>query len=123
MRVVHDRKCRKLKRLDERGADFNKVDSTRTFIRDLSTKISMAINVVDKISMTINKIRDEELWPQLKGLIQGYVNLTTSNLVCTNSLKFLYFQWSVLYNGTTYLILLFIFGKWLIYAPYVQNFD
>jgi hypothetical protein len=60
---------------------------------------------------------------QLKGLIQGYVNLTTSNLVCTNSLKFLYFRWSVLYNGTAYLILLFIFGKWLIYVPYVQNFD
>lgn len=74
MRVVHDRKCRKLKRLDERGADFHKVDSTRTVIRDLSTKIKMAINVVDKISMTINKIRDEELWPQLKELIQGYVN-------------------------------------------------
>lgn len=90
MRVLHDRKCRKLKRLDERGADFNKVDSTRTIIRDLSTKIRMAINVVDKISMTINNIRDEELWPQLKGLIQGYVNLTTSNLVCTSSLKFCY---------------------------------
>jgi hypothetical protein len=90
MRVIHDRKCRKLKRLEERGADFDKVGLTRTVIGDLSTKISMAINVVDKISMTINKIRDEELWPQLKGLIQGYVNLTTSNLVCTSSLNFLY---------------------------------
>jgi hypothetical protein len=85
MRVVHDRKCRKLKRLDERGADFNKVDSTRTFIRDLSTKISMAINVVDKISMTINKIRDEELWPQLKGLIQGFNRMWKSMLECHHS--------------------------------------
>lgn len=73
MRVIHDRKCRKLKRLDERGADFHKIDSTRALIRSLSTKIRMAIQVVDKISMTINKIRDEELWPQLKELIQGYV--------------------------------------------------
>lgn len=75
MRVIHDRKCRKLKRLDERGAESHKVDSTRTLIRSLSTKIRIAIQVVDKISMTINKIRDEELWPQLNELIQGYVNL------------------------------------------------
>lgn len=81
MRVMHDRKCRKLKRLDERGADFHKVDTTRASIRDLSTKIRMAIQVVDKISMTINKIRDEELWPQLRELIQGYVELKTSILL------------------------------------------
>lgn len=75
MRVIHDRKVRKLKRLDERGAEAHKVDSTRTLIRNLSIKIGMAIQVVDKISMTINKIRDEELWPQLNELIQGYFYL------------------------------------------------
>lgn len=74
MRVVHDRKVDKLKRLDQRGADFQKVDTTRTLIRSLSTKIGMAIQVVDKISVTINKIRDEELWPQLNELILGYVD-------------------------------------------------
>lgn len=73
MRVIHDRKVRKLKRLDERGAEAHKVDSTRNLIRTLSIKIGMAIQVVDKISVTINKIRDEELWPQLNELIQGYV--------------------------------------------------
>lgn len=85
MRVIHDRKCRKLKRLEERGADFDKVGLTRTVIGDLSTKISMAINVVDKISMTINKIRDEELWPQLKGLIQGFSRMWKSMLECHRS--------------------------------------
>ncbi|RDY06855.1 Nitrate regulatory gene2 protein, partial [Mucuna pruriens] len=82
MRVMHDRKCRKLKRMDDRGADFHKVDSTRTLIRSLSTKIRMAIQVVDKISMTINKIRDEELWPQLKELIQGLTRMWKSMLEC-----------------------------------------
>lgn len=75
MRVVHDRNVDKLKRLDQRGADFHKVDATRALIRSLSTKIGMAIQVVDKISVTINKIRDEELWPQLNELIIGYVDL------------------------------------------------
>ena len=72
MRVAYDRKCRKLKRLDERGAEANKVDSTQNIIRSLSTKIRIAIQVVDKISVTINKIRDEELWPLLNELIEGY---------------------------------------------------
>ncbi|OMO92003.1 hypothetical protein COLO4_17948 [Corchorus olitorius] len=72
MRVAYDQKCRKLKRLDERGAEANKVDSTRNAIRNLSTKIRIAIQVVDKISVTINKIRDDELWPLLNELIEGY---------------------------------------------------
>ena len=75
MRVAHEKKCRKLKHLDERGAEAHKVDATQTLIRSLSTKIRMAIQVVDKISVTINKIRDEELWPQLNELIQGYANM------------------------------------------------
>ena len=75
MRVVHDRKVIKLKRLDEKGAEAHKVETTRTFIRSLSTRIRMAIQVVDRISVTINTIRDEELWPQLNELIKGYVNL------------------------------------------------
>ncbi|KAH7518283.1 hypothetical protein FEM48_Zijuj09G0155100 [Ziziphus jujuba var. spinosa] len=82
MRVIHDRKCRKLKRLDERGAEAHKVDSTRTLIRSLSTKIRIAIQVVDKVSVTINKIRDEELWPQLDELIQGLTRMWKSMLEC-----------------------------------------
>ncbi|KAJ4838412.1 hypothetical protein Tsubulata_025356 [Turnera subulata] len=82
MRVVHERKCRKLKRLDERGAEPHKVDATRILIRSLSTKIRMAIQVVDKISVTINKIRDEELWPQLNQLIHGLTRMWKGMLEC-----------------------------------------
>ncbi|GKV23906.1 hypothetical protein SLEP1_g33583 [Rubroshorea leprosula] len=82
MRVLHDAKCRKLKRLDEKGAEPQKVESTRTVIRSLSTKMRIAIEVVDKISVTINKIRDEELWPQLNELIQGLNRMWKSLLAC-----------------------------------------
>uniref|UniRef100_A0A2P2NIR6 Uncharacterized protein n=1 Tax=Rhizophora mucronata TaxID=61149 RepID=A0A2P2NIR6_RHIMU len=82
MRVDHDRKCRKLKRLDERGAEAHKVDATQTIIRSLSTKIRIAIQVVDKFSMTINKIRDEELWPLLNELIQGLKRMWKIMLEC-----------------------------------------
>ncbi|XP_038715598.1 protein ROLLING AND ERECT LEAF 2-like [Tripterygium wilfordii] len=82
MRVVHDRKCKKLKRLDERGAEAHKVDSTRSLIKSLSTKMRIAIQVVDKISETINKIRDEELWSQLNELIQGLTRMWQGMLEC-----------------------------------------
>lgn len=74
MRLLHDEKNRKLIRLDEKGAEQHKVDATRTLVRSLSTKIRMAIQVVDKISAQISKLRDEELWPQLNDFIQGCVN-------------------------------------------------
>ncbi|KAE8663509.1 kinase family protein [Hibiscus syriacus] len=82
MRVEYDRKCRKLKRLDEKGAEANKVDSTRNIIRSLSTKLRIAIQVVDKISVTINKIRDEELWPLLNELIEGLSRMWKCMLEC-----------------------------------------
>ncbi|KAF7142876.1 hypothetical protein RHSIM_Rhsim05G0048900 [Rhododendron simsii] len=61
MRVLHERKSRKLKSLDERGAEAHKIDATRTLVRSLSTKIRIAIQIVDKISVKINKLRDEDL--------------------------------------------------------------
>lgn len=78
MRTAHERKSQKLKRLDERGAEAHKVDTTRSMIRSLSTKIRIAIQVVEKISLKINKLRDDELWPQLNELIQGYAILMSS---------------------------------------------
>lgn len=73
MRVDHERKSRKLKRMDEKGAEPHKIDATRILVRSLSTKIRIAIQVVDKISVKINNLRDDELWPQLNEFIQGYV--------------------------------------------------
>ncbi|GMH18130.1 hypothetical protein Nepgr_019971 [Nepenthes gracilis] len=85
MRVIHDRKLQKLRRLDERGAEADKVDTTRTLVRNLSTKIRIAIQVVDKISVKINKLRDEELWPQLNELIQGFARMLKAMLQCHHS--------------------------------------
>ncbi|MFQ6630363.1 hypothetical protein Gotur_007926 [Gossypium turneri] len=82
IRVAYDKKSRKLKRLDERGAEATKVDSTRNIIRSLSTKLRIAIQVVDKISVTVNKIRDDELWPLLNELIEGLSRMWKCMLKC-----------------------------------------
>ncbi|XP_058213852.1 nitrate regulatory gene2 protein [Rhododendron vialii] len=85
MRVLHERKSRKLKSLDERGAEAHKIDATRTLVRSLSTKIRIAIQIVDKISVKINKLRDEDLWPQLNDFIQGLTRMWRSMLECHQS--------------------------------------
>lgn len=73
MRMIHEKKCMRLKNLDERGAEAHKIESTRTLVRKLSTKIRIALHFVDSISSKISKLRDEDLWPQIAQLIQGYV--------------------------------------------------
>ncbi|KAL9274172.1 ALTERED PHOSPHATE STARVATION RESPONSE 1-like protein [Drosera capensis] len=85
MRVIHDRNVQKLKRLDQRGAEAHKVDKTRTLVRSLSTKINIAIQVVDKISVKINELRDEELWPELNELIDGLARMWKAMLDCHHS--------------------------------------
>ncbi|KAH7690197.1 Transcription factor IIS N-terminal protein [Dioscorea alata] len=82
LRVLRERKVKRLKHLDERGAEAHKVDSTQVEIRKLSTKIRIAIQVVESISKRINKLRDEELWPQINELIQGFVRMWKAMLEC-----------------------------------------
>ncbi|KAI3736447.1 hypothetical protein L6452_15988 [Arctium lappa] len=85
MRLVHEEKKRRLRRLDEKGAEPHKVDVTRTLVRSLSTKIRIAIQVVDKISEKINSLRDEELWPQLNDFIEGLTKMWRSMVECHRS--------------------------------------
>ncbi|CAM8935567.1 unnamed protein product [Rhodiola kirilowii] len=82
LREDHDKKRQKLKHLDEKGAEHHKVEATRTLIRNLSTKIRIGIQIVDKISVTINNIRDDELWPQLNDLIHGLTRMWKCMLDC-----------------------------------------
>ncbi|XP_060168702.1 protein ALTERED PHOSPHATE STARVATION RESPONSE 1-like [Lycium barbarum] len=82
IRVLHERKSEKLTRLDQKGAEAHKIDMTRQLVRSLSTKIRIAIQVVDKISEKINKMRDEELWPQLNVLIKGLSKMWKGMLEC-----------------------------------------
>ncbi|KAG9443143.1 hypothetical protein H6P81_018997 [Aristolochia fimbriata] len=85
MRIVLERKCRRLKHLDERGAEAHKLEAIQTVIRKLSTKIRIAIQVVDSISSRINKLRDEELWPQIDELIHGLIIMWKVMLECHQS--------------------------------------
>jgi hypothetical protein len=73
MRLLLAKNSKRLKILDQRGAEAQKIDATRNLLRKLSTKIKIAVRVIAKVSRKINKVRDEELGPQVNTLIQGYV--------------------------------------------------
>lgn len=70
------RNYRQIKNIGKKGADANEVDSAQTLVRALSTKIKVAIQVIDRTSITISKLRDEEMWPLMSELIQKYVLFT-----------------------------------------------
>ncbi|KAL6844895.1 hypothetical protein ACP4OV_025554 [Aristida adscensionis] len=82
MRVLYDRKREELKMLDEKGAEADKLEATEMYIRKLSTKISIAIQVVNTISDKISKLRDQELWPQTCELIEGLMRMWNVMLEC-----------------------------------------
>ena len=82
MRLLLAKNSKRLKLLDQQGAEAHKIDATRNLLRKLSTKIRIAMRVIAKVSRKINKVRDEELGPQLNTLIQGYVFSLSGGLFC-----------------------------------------
>lgn len=69
---MYEKQCRKLKTLDDIGAETCKIEATQASIRKLLTKINVSVRAVDSISRRIHRLRDEELQPRMKELIYGY---------------------------------------------------
>ena len=64
--------CKRLKVLDDQGAETSMIHATQSSVRKLLTKLDVCIKAVDTISSRIHKLRDEELQPQVNELIHGY---------------------------------------------------
>ncbi|GJN21802.1 hypothetical protein PR202_gb09318 [Eleusine coracana subsp. coracana] len=75
MRLLLAKNSKRLKFLDLKGAETDKIDKTRNLVKKLSTKIRISMRVISKVSRKINRIRDDELWPQINALVQGYALL------------------------------------------------
>ena len=67
----------KKKNLYYGGAEAHKLEAIEIYVKKLSTKLSIAIHIVNATSKKINKLRDEELWFQTNELIRSYVELLT----------------------------------------------
>lgn len=69
MRTLHEKKCTQLKCMTKKDADAQKLGSVEAFIDILVMKMKISFQVVDKISVTISKLTEEELWPQINKFI------------------------------------------------------
>lgn len=74
LRILYTQKWREMKHLQSSShaaAEAKKVESVRNLIVTLSAKLKISFHVIDKVSMTLTSLRDEELWPWIHKLIHG----------------------------------------------------
>ncbi|CAN1299279.1 Protein ALTERED PHOSPHATE STARVATION RESPONSE 1 [Linum perenne] len=74
LRSIDARYCNKMRKgLGDTSKPTDRIDeSVRATLRTLAIQIQVRIQVIDRISTNINKLRDEELFPQLTHLILKY---------------------------------------------------
>ncbi|KZV44493.1 hypothetical protein F511_38146 [Dorcoceras hygrometricum] len=82
---VYDRKCDQLRHQFAKDHRTQAIDKTRAVVKDLHSRIRVALHSVDSISKRIERMRDEELLPQLQELIQGLTKLWKAMLECHHS--------------------------------------
>uniref|UniRef100_A0A7N0T8M3 BZIP transcription factor n=1 Tax=Kalanchoe fedtschenkoi TaxID=63787 RepID=A0A7N0T8M3_KALFE len=78
----YDRKCRQLTRQFAKDVSSRVIDKTRAAVKDLHSRIRVALHACDSISKRIEKIRDDELLPQLFELVQGLTRMWKAMLEC-----------------------------------------
>ncbi|CAI9758242.1 unnamed protein product [Fraxinus pennsylvanica] len=78
----YDRKCDQLRHQFAKDLSPQTIDRTRAVVKDLHSRIRVALHAVDSISKRIEKMRDEELLPQTIELIQGLARMWKAMLEC-----------------------------------------
>ncbi|CAJ2653814.1 unnamed protein product [Trifolium pratense] len=71
VRKEYDMKCKILRNLESKAEKTSTIDKTRAAVKDLHSRIRVAIHRIDSISKRIEELRDRELQPQLEELIEG----------------------------------------------------
>lgn len=71
IRRIYERKCSQLTNHSAKGVDSRSVDKTKSVAKDMYTRIWVAVRSVETMSQKIQKLRDEELEPQLTELLKG----------------------------------------------------
>lgn len=66
-----DMKRKLLREQESRCESQTKIDKTRAVVKDLHSRIRVAIHRINTISRRIEELRDKELQPQLEELIEG----------------------------------------------------
>lgn len=75
IRIAFDRKCQQLHNLDAKGGDPVAIDKTRAALKKLDTRLIVALRAIHLASMRIQKLTNEELYPQLDDLVGGLMSM------------------------------------------------
>ncbi|KAE8706850.1 putative transcription factor [Hibiscus syriacus] len=81
----YDRKCDRLRLQFAKDLNTQVIDKTRAVVKGLHSVIRVALHSVNTVSKRIEKMRDEELQPQLVELIQGLLRMWNVMLECHHS--------------------------------------
>ncbi|XP_019164117.1 PREDICTED: uncharacterized protein LOC109160277 [Ipomoea nil] len=82
LRSEYDTKRKLLRQLESSGQSQHKIDRIRAVMKDLHSRIGVAIHRLNSISRKIEELRDEELQPQLEELIEGLRKMWEEMLNC-----------------------------------------
>ncbi|XP_024978520.1 nitrate regulatory gene2 protein [Cynara cardunculus var. scolymus] len=82
IRKEYDQTCDQLRHQFAKDLKPHVMDKTRAVAKDLHSRMRVALHTVDTISKRIEKMRDDELQPQLVELIQGLIRMWKSMLEC-----------------------------------------
>ncbi|KAM0947934.1 hypothetical protein DsansV1_C07g0072941 [Dioscorea sansibarensis] len=75
IRKKYEMKCRLLRSQESRAESPYKIDKTRSVVKDLRSRIVVALHRIGSISKKIEELRDKELQPQLEELIGGLTRM------------------------------------------------
>ncbi|KAM0909302.1 hypothetical protein ACQ4PT_014915 [Festuca glaucescens] len=78
----YDEKCKQLSDQESRGKNQIITDFTRATVKDLHSRVLVAIQKIDFISKNIEDLRDKELQPQLDELIENLTRMWATMLQC-----------------------------------------
>ncbi|KAK4763571.1 hypothetical protein SAY87_013009 [Trapa incisa] len=82
IRKEYDWKCKALRKLESKAQTSQRIDKARADVKDLHSRIGVAIHRIDSISKKIEELRDKELQPQLEELIEGFGRMWDEMFEC-----------------------------------------
>lgn len=71
LRIELEKKYALYRNQDAKGEDQLSIEKTRSTIKALQTRMVVAIQAVDGAATAVQKLRDDELYPQLIELLEG----------------------------------------------------
>ncbi|CAN6440065.1 unnamed protein product [Victoria cruziana] len=81
-RLNYEKKFKRLKDLNRKGAEPEKLHATQSSIKKELTKINITIRSIDAMSNKVQKLRDKQLQSELTKLIGGMIRMWKVMLAC-----------------------------------------